>query len=82
MKKSVFHELEKKVLQIEKEYSSLENFVINSTIPNEEHTMRMEEAISSTICQLQQVYQELYDLELADLVDYQNFVGRFDGKFS
>ena len=31
MEQNVFHELEKRVEEIEKEYGSLENFVVNST---------------------------------------------------
>lgn len=43
--------------------------------------MRMKEAYSSFAPEMKQVYQELSDLELADLVDFKIFVGEFDGKY-
>lgn len=82
MEQNVFHELEKRVEEIEKEYGSLENFVVNSTITDEKHRMRMEEQNLSTYKEMSLVYQSLSDLELADLFDFQKLAGSFDGEFS
>jgi hypothetical protein len=82
MEEKVFRSLTKKVKKIEKEHGSLENFVVNTTIWDEGHKLKLEDDFSSIVQQMQQVYQDISALELADLVDYQNFVGRFDGKFS
>ncbi len=82
MNKNVFKKVLAKAEKIEQEFGSLENFVINTTIGHSKHRMRMEEEYSSNLHQLEKVYQGLNDLELADLVDYQNLIGRFDGEFS
>ncbi len=82
MKENVFLELEKRVEKIEKEYGSLENFVVNSTITDEKHRMRMEGVNPSLYKEMSLVYQDLFDLELADLFDFQKLAGSFDGEFS
>lgn len=82
MDKNVFRALEKRCAEIEKDYGSLENFVINSTFAGEKHRMRMEESFFSANQTLLQVYQELSALEFADLVDYKNLAGLFDGEYS
>lgn len=82
MKENVFLELEKRVEKIEKEYGSLENFVVNSTITDEKHRMRMEGENPSLYKEMSLVYQDLFDLELADLFDFQKLAGSFDGEFS
>lgn len=79
MKENVFRQTIKKVEEIEKTHGSLENYVIASTFGGEGHRMRMEEDYSSISPLMTQVYQDLYLLELADLYDWQNFVGGFDG---
>lgn len=81
MKENVFHYLEKRVEKIEKEHGSLENFVVNSTISDEEHRMRMEGQNFSAYEEMKQVYQELLDLELADFFDLKQLAGLFDGDF-
>ncbi len=82
MEKYVFTDLLDKVEKIEEKYGSLENFAKISTNCSEKHTMKMKEDFSSKYNDMSVVYQELYDLELADLFDFQNFIGRFDGEFS
>lgn len=79
MRKNEFRKLEKKVGKIEKEWGSLENFVIVSTFDGQKHTMKIEEDFSRD-SQLLQVYNDLDDLEFADLLDYQNVSEEY-GKF-
>ena len=74
-----YGELLKRVKQIEKEFGSLENYVLQTTFQNANHRMRMEEAYANSTSEMKQVYQDLFLLELADLFDAQNFIGRFDG---
>ena len=81
MKKNVFSSTLKKVKQIEKT-RSLEEFVVQETFSNQKHRMKMKEAYCSFATQIGDVYQNLADLELADLVDENFFVGEFDGKYS
>ena len=82
MKKDVFQRLLERAKQLEEEFGDLEKFAIISTNCNEKHTMKMKEDFSSEYKDMSAVYQELSDLELADLLDFQNFIGRFDGEFS
>lgn len=79
MKANVFRAILSRVEQIE-QTQSLENFVLNTTFGTDKHKMKVKEY--SFASQLGEVYQDLTDLELADLVDEQKFVGEFDGKFS
>lgn len=81
MNKGVFRQLSKNIEKIEKQFGSLENFVVTSTNLNEKHKMKIEEDYSSTFQELWPVYQDLSELERVDLLDYHKFVGRFDGKF-
>lgn len=81
MQEKTYKQLKKRVEDIEKKYQSLENFVLNSTKLTDEHKMRMEEDYSFILKEIEQVYQELSDLELADLLDFENLIGRSDGKF-
>ncbi len=82
MDKNVFHQLEKRLKEIEENYGSLENFVVQTTIWGDQHRMRMEEQNSSVYDEMKQVYQELSDLELADLLDFQKKLGEENGEFS
>lgn len=82
MEENVFRQIEKRVEDIEKKYGSLERYVIETTIFGEDHTMRMEEEYYSFYKENWQVYQELADLELADLLDFQKLAGLIDGEFS
>ncbi|MDE6583401.1 MAG: hypothetical protein K2K31_01965 [Clostridia bacterium] len=82
MEKDVFKALLEKAKKIEEEFGELENFAKITTNCNEKHRMKMKEDFSSEYKDMSAVYQELYDLELADLLDFQNFIGRFDGEFS
>lgn len=81
MQEKTYKQLKKRVEDIEKKYQSLENFVLNSTKLTDEHKIRMEEDYSFIFKEIEQVYQELSDLELADLLDFENLIGRSDGKF-
>lgn len=78
MDKDVFRLTLNRVEEIEKTHGSLENFVKETTKVDEEHTLKIKEN-SSIYKEMSRVYQELSDLELADLMDYRNLFGRFDG---
>ena len=78
MEKNVYRKLLNKVKNIEAQ-QSLENFVKNSTNFDDEHRLRIEEDYSSTFQDMSQVYENLRELELADLLDFQKIYGRFDG---
>ncbi len=82
MNKNVFHEMLEKAEKLEKEYGSLERYAKVSTITSEKHKMKMKEELSSSYADMSEIYQELLDLEFADLLDFQNFNGRFDGEFN
>lgn len=82
MEENVFHQLERRVEEIEKEYGSLENYAMHSTNLGEGHRMRMEEQYSSFYRSNGQVYREFEEMELADLLDYQELAVLFDGEFS
>lgn len=79
MTKNVYAKLEKRVAKIEKKHQSLENFVTSTTIFSAKHRMRMED-VSSTFKEMSAVYQELDDLTLADLSDFQKLAGFIDGE--
>ena len=81
MDKNAFWKLKKRAEELERQYGSLEEFAIQSTLGEKHHRMRMEEDYASNCPELLQVYQELSDLELAELLDEQN-LGGFDGEFS
>ena len=67
-----------KVEKIEKEFGSLEDFVILSTMDKSTHRMIVEDA---TFDEMGAVYQDLSDLEIADLLDYQNLMGSKYGEY-
>ena len=73
----MFEELEKKAKEIEKEYGSVENFVVSTTIPDDKHKLKMRGNFQN----LESVYAELKDLENADLFDFKRFLSEEDGKF-
>lgn len=81
MDKNVYRPTMQKVAEIEKEYGDLTNFAILNTFESERHKMRMEKDIFSNT-EMSEVYQELSELELADLLDFQNMAGSFDGEYS
>ena len=64
--------LQTKVEKIEKEYGSLKKYVVLSTCQDERHKMRIGKAVD-----LSRVYEDLKDLEEADLIDYQNLKGEY-----
>lgn len=76
-----FHLMLKRIKKIEELYGSLENYVVNSTNFEGQHRMKIEEIYSSLGSEMEQVYQDLLDLELADLLDFQNLIGEVYGKF-
>jgi len=80
MERDVFRQTLMRIKQIEQD-QGLENFLIASTNFEEKHSMRMKEDYISFSKQMSGVYQDLSELELADLFDEQKFVGGFDGEF-
>ncbi len=72
-----YKKLLKKVEKIEREYGSLEEFIIASTFLGGQHKMRMADFSSAWLGKVQ---HELSPLELADLIDFQKCDGRFDGE--
>lgn len=81
MNEDVFLPIKNRVFEIEKS-QSLEDFVIQSTFGEGHHRMRIEDAYASNCPRMLEVYQDLEELELADLCDFENLSGRFDGDFS
>ena len=79
MEENVYRLLIERVEMLEKEYGSLENFVKSTTNLDDEHRLRIEEVYDFQ--SLQSAYMQLRELEIADLIDYQNLYGRFDGDF-
>lgn len=67
--KKAYRKIAKKVKKIEKTFGSLQDFALSSTNFADGHKMRMEENPSSYL-QMHRVYQELDDLERADLEDF------------
>lgn len=78
MEKDVYQGLIDRVEEIEKRYLSIEDFVKSTTNFEDKHRLRIED-ISSHIQELQEIYDEFSELEIAELLDYQNLYGRFDG---
>ena len=72
-----FQKLEKKIKKIESEYGNLDNFVEKTTNFTQKHTMKIDE---KSFDALEYVYEELQDLEIADLIDFQKHedYGKFD----
>ena len=79
MEEKVFRSTLEKVENIEKEFGTLENYAKKSTNLDEKHRLKIEDDYSSIFQDLTQVYDDLRELELADLFDFQNLYGRFDG---
>lgn len=78
MDKNIYSKTMQKVEKIEKEFGSLEDFVILSTMDKSTHRMIVEDA---TFDEMGAVYQDLSDLEIADLLDYQNLMGSKYGEY-
>lgn len=72
-----YKKLLKNVEKIEREHGSLEKFIIASTNFGSQHKMRMADYSSAWLGKVQ---RELSPLELADLIDFQKFDGRFNGE--
>lgn len=66
--RKAFLELERKAEKLEKEYGSLEDFVVSTTNLSLPHKMRIEVDF-----ELLQVYKDLEDLQTSDLVDFEKF---------
>lgn len=79
MKESEFQKLERQAENIERVFGSLENFAISKSKTKDEHKMKMESDAFDD--ELLSAYDDLSDLDIADLVDYMN-LGRFDGEHS
>ena len=79
MEENVYRLLLEKVEILEKKYGILENYVNSTTNFEDEHRLRIEEVYDFESCQ--RAYQQLRELEIADLIDYRNLYGRFDGDF-
>ncbi len=79
MKKSAFRPLMKRVEKIERNWESLEEFVLFSTFGMQAHTMKMRENFLYDESLLK-VYDDLSDLERCDLLDFQN-MSEENGKF-
>ena len=73
----MYKTIEKKVRKIEKEFGSLENFVVSTTISSANHKLKMKGAFQG----LDKIYDDLKDLEKADLCDFKNFLSEEDGEF-
>ena len=78
MNKNIYSKTMQKVEKIEKEFGSLEDFVILSTMDKSTHRMIVEDA---TFDEMGAIYQDLSDLEIADLLDYQNLMGSKYGEY-
>ena len=78
MDKNIYSKTMQKVEKIEKEFGSLEDFVILSTMDKSTHRMIVEDA---TFDEMGAVYQDLSDLEIADLLAYQNLMGSKYGEY-
>ncbi len=79
MDKNVYRKSLKRIKKLEKQHGNLENYAKVSTNFDDKHRLKIEEDYSSIYQEMTQVYNEFSDMELADLLDYQNLVGRFDG---
>lgn len=77
MEENVYRSMMKRVSNVEKKHESLENFVKKTTNLNDEHRLRIEGV--EDFEELKPIYDDLTELEIADLLDYQNLYGRFDG---
>ena len=82
MREDVFVKLEEVAKKIEREYGSLENFAIKSTMLEQRHIMKMREDFASfNFQEVRSVYDDLRELELADLLDFKEFVDKDYGEF-
>lgn len=75
-----YDEILSKVEKIEENGQSLKDFVVQSTCGDKRHKMILEEDYAS-IGELSAIYEDMRELECADLYDYQNLIGRYDGEF-
>lgn len=80
MQEKEYKKLEKRIREIETKYESLENYVLRTTNIDDKHKMRMKEYYSFIFSEIEEVYRDLSDLEFADLLDFENIIGRSDGK--
>ena len=77
MREDVFVKLEEVAKKIERGYGSLENFAIKSTMLEQRHIMKMREDFASfNFQEVRLVYEDLRELELADLLDFKEFVDK------
>ncbi len=76
-----FRQIIKKVEKIEKKHGDFVSYVVASTLGGELHTMRMEEVYASNALGMSEVYQDLSNLELADLRDFEEFIRKVHGEF-
>ncbi len=74
-----YDEIMKKVEKIEENGQTLKDFVVRSTCGKVEHKMNNEEDYEN-IGALNGIYEDMKPFEIADLTDYQNLIGRYDGK--
>ena len=75
-----YDEILSKVEKIEENGQSLKDFVVQSTCGDKRHKMILEEDYAS-IGELSAIYEDMHELERADLYDYQNIIGRYDREF-
>ena len=76
--KDVYRKIKESVEKIENSGESLEQFSTRTNFAGK-HKLRIEDVKSSDFQSMKQIYAELSELEIADLLDYQNLIGRFDG---
>ena len=73
-----YKQMLKKIKNIEKNGQSLKDFVVKSTCGDVKHKMNNEQDYLAQ--DMRDVYEDVRPLEVADLYDYQNLIGRYDGK--
>lgn len=82
MRKDVFDELDKRVKHLEKDYGSLENYAVKSTMLSQRHIMKMREEMASfNFQEVRLAYEDLGELEFADLLDFKEYVDKDYGEF-
>lgn len=69
--KEEFAKLEEKAKQIEKQFSTVENYAIQTTNCCDKHTLRMERQMFFQWQEMEKIYQQLEDLQFVDLLDFQ-----------
>ena len=73
-----YKQMLKKIKNIKKNGQSLKDFVVKSTCGDVKHKMNNEQDYLAQ--DMRDVYEDVRPLEVADLYDYQNLMGRYDGK--